>query len=263
MLNLGNFDYDYRPFPIGVARPILDAGLYEQLADTFPDPSEFPAFRKDERGRITKFSLSARTHRRWLTRFLKENPPWMSLYSYLYSVRFLNDLLGHLEERGLRVTRKRPGGATYWISMMAPWLARSGLPGLERLAFSAPRRFGSLGTKLEFSALPGNAGGFVPHTDSPGKIITLVLAFPRIGEWQMEYGGGTSIVEPLDDRHYYNYYNRSLRFDEVRVRRVVAYQPNQAMLFIKTFNSWHAVMPTSGADHLWRKTVTVNVMSGA
>jgi len=261
MLLFDNFVFDYKPFPIGVAKPFLEPGLYRELASTYPNPAEFAPFRVNAGGQVTKFSLSGRTDARLLAGFLDRHPAWRTFYEYLYSAEFMDTLLDHLEHNGLRVLKKRSRGLNRWINRAAPRLARAGVPGIEQLIHDLPRKTGGVASKLEFSAIPANDGGLLPHTDSPGKIVTLVLAFPEEGEWDPAYGGGTSIVEPLDDREYFNPFNKSLPFEAVDVQRVVEYQPNQAMLFIKTFNSWHAVMPTHGPAGLWRKTLTVNVMS--
>jgi hypothetical protein len=38
------------------------------------------------------------------------------------------------------------------------------------------------------------------------------------------------------------------------------FTPNQAVVFIKTFNSWHSVRPMVGADSTaMRKTLTINI----
>lgn len=262
MIRLDHFRYEYTPFPIGVAQSAIEPSLYELLAASYPDREDFSPFRTDATGRVTKLSLSARTEPRRLARFLDRNPRWRELHEYLYSVEFTDAILDHLEEQGIQVVRKRPRGIARWIHLAAPALSHSRVPGLEKLAYHLPRKLGGISSKLEFSAIPGSDGGLRPHTDSHGKIVTLVLAFPREGEWHPDYGGGTSIVEPKDARLYFNRYNKTLDFEDVVVRRIVEYRPNQAMLFVKTFNSWHAVMPTTGPVEAWRKTLTVNLMTG-
>jgi hypothetical protein len=40
------------------------------------------------------------------------------------------------------------------------------------------------------------------------------------------------------------------------------FEPNQAVIFVKTFNSWHAVQPIRGAgSSIMRKTITINIES--
>ncbi len=260
MLCLENFEYSYRPFPVGVARPFIEPALYLDLAASYPAPETFMPFRTDSTGMYDKFSLSARNKGRALAAFLDANPAWGTLYRYFYSGEFIDSVLDHLEERNIQVVRRRSARLARAFNRFAPGLSDGRVPGAERLLYSMPRKLGGISSKVEFSALPGRDGGLMPHTDATGKLVTLVIAFPEEGEWQSDFGGGTSMVEPEDERLYFNRFNRTLPFDQVRVLRVVEYQSNQAMLFVKTFNSWHAVMPTTGPVDRWRKTLTVNIM---
>ena len=38
MLNLESLAFDYEPFPIGIARPAVDADVYREMVKTFPTP---------------------------------------------------------------------------------------------------------------------------------------------------------------------------------------------------------------------------------
>lgn len=39
------------------------------------------------------------------------------------------------------------------------------------------------------------------------------------------------------------------------------FTPNQAVMFVKTFNSWHSVRPMTGTDpSVLRKTLTINIV---
>jgi hypothetical protein len=42
------------------------------------------------------------------------------------------------------------------------------------------------------------------------------------------------------------------------------FTPNQAVIFVKTFNSWHSVRPMSGnGSAAMRKTLTINIEAHA
>jgi hypothetical protein len=42
------------------------------------------------------------------------------------------------------------------------------------------------------------------------------------------------------------------------------FTPNQVVVFVKTFNSWHSVRPMTGAGSpLMRKTLTINIEAAA
>jgi len=51
------------------------------------------------------------------------------------------------------------------------------LPGAGKMAA------GHLTSRFEFSALKGEGGSHLPHTDAPRKVISLVLSMMRDGEW--------------------------------------------------------------------------------
>ena len=116
-----------------------------------------------------------------------------------------------------------------------------------------------ISTRFEFSMLKGDGGYLLPHTDSPSKVITLVLTICKKNEWNLSYGGGTDINEPLDKRKYFNYLNEQLKFEEVKVLKTVEFEPNQIMLFIKTFNSLHSVSPIKAPENTLRRTLTINI----
>jgi 2OG-Fe(II) oxygenase superfamily len=110
--------------------------------------------------------------------------------------------------------------------------------------------------------LPADGGYIKPHTDAPNKIITLVLSMMRPGEWNDNFGGGTDVLKPRDITRNFNYMNRQFDFDQVEVVSTFPFEPNQCVVFIKTFNSWHAVTPLRGAGSpVMRKTLTINIES--
>ena len=52
--------------------------------------------------------------------------------------------------------------------------------------------------------------------------------------------------------------------DEMEVLDTFEFTPNQVVLFVKTFNSWHSVRPMTGAGSpLMRKTLTINIEAAA
>jgi hypothetical protein len=67
------------------------------------------------------------------------------------------------------------------------------------------------------------------------------------------------MLRPTDPRNYFNFYNRYLSFDEVEVLHTFRFEPNQAVLFVKTFNSLHCVRPMTGPEGVQRRTLTVNL----
>jgi hypothetical protein len=118
-----------------------------------------------------------------------------------------------------------------------------------------PTKSGVYSTRFEFSAMPA-AGGFIaPHTDLKSKVITLVVPMLCPGEWEASYGGGTDILIPLvDDAKDYQTPRSSFK-----LVHSYPYEPNQAVVFVRSDKSWHSVGPMTGPDGAMRRTLTINI----
>ena len=91
---------------------------------------------------------------------------------------------------------------------------------LRHLAFGLagrPDQRGSLRSRFEFSMLPADGGQVIPHTDSPGKVITLVLSMLADGEWEPSVGGGTDVNVPRRSALMFNRMNEKAGFEDVDV----------------------------------------------
>jgi hypothetical protein len=54
--------------------------------------------------------------------------------------------------------------------------------------------------------------------------------------------------------------NRLADFEEMEVLDTYEFTPNQAVIFVKTFNSWHSVRPMTGkGSNALRWTLTINI----
>jgi len=119
---------------------------------------------------------------------------------------------------------------------------------------------GALRARFEFSTLPSDGGCIRPHTDAPTKIITLVVSIVQAGARNPAWKGGPDILRPKDIRRNYNFFNRYIDFDECVTLRTIEYLPNQCIMFLKTFNSLHAVPPIQNqGGHASRRTLTINI----
>ncbi len=108
--------------------------------------------------------------------------------------------------------------------------------------------------------MTADGGHLTPHTDAPTKIVTLIVSMMRPGEWDPAFGGGTDVNVPKDDRLAFNQMNEPARFEDMDVVATYDYAPNQAVVFVKTFNSWHSVPPIRGhGSTALRKTLTINI----
>lgn len=253
MIDFAALQMRYQPFPLGVMRPALPPQLYEQCVAAFPDASLFQ--RVDDLG--VKYSLSEKYASRNYAQVVRNTPVWQQLHRWIKSDAFILAALAALRARGVDLD---------YEGVRAPLWRK-----LKRMGKDIARRrpiehFPQLTARFEFSMLPADGGCIRPHTDNPQKIITLVVSMCREGEWSGNYGGATDILRPRDESLLYDQRNnRDLDFAAMETLHSYDYLPNQILMFVKTFNSWHAVAPMTGpaaanaAGALMRKTLTINI----
>lgn len=247
------FSYDhlqlrYEPFPIGLAKPLMSDDTYRQFLDNFPSIDRFDSFEvKGKLGR--KYMLSAKENPRAFNDFVQGNPLWREFYRWIKSDDFVYGVLRALEERHVDLGHRA-----------TPPLRRYTKQVLLALRGRMNERIAPLEARFEFSALPADGGNLGPHTDAPSKIVTLVVSIVEEGGWDPAFGGGTDINRPKDHALAYNHLNQMADFDDVEVIDTYDFTPNQAVVFVKTFNSWHSVRPMTGhgSDAL-RRTLTINI----
>lgn len=254
MLDLKNAQFDYVPYPIGIATPAFDPKVYDELTSNFPPLELF----KDvgnygDDGR--KYGLSMAYNPDKFKAFVASNAAWGRFAKHVTSKEFVAEVLQALNSHSLRLGLEKYPVGEIPKSVQLKRAARS----LARL--EPPREMKSIKTRWEFSILPGIGGASPPHTDHPSKVITLVMAMCKPGEWKDEYGGGTSVVIPKDERKIFNTLNEPLEAKEVNVHKTFHFRPNQCLVFIRTYNSWHAVLPTTAPQETnWRRSVNVNLV---
>lgn len=248
MLSFQQTDFIYEPYPIGVAHRVFEDGYYKSLVESFP-PAELFKFMASLGN---KYSLSELNNPDLYHDYVNASAPWREFHRWLKREEFPYEILSMLGERRIDLGLRRPEGNGAKPS--APTL-------LERLRGGRrPDVAPGLSARFEFSMLPADGGFIKPHTDSPQKIVTLVIAMLNEGEWNLSLGGGTEVLRPKDVTQNFNHLNRYLEFDEVETLDTFEYRPNQCVIFIKTFNSLHAVSPMKGqSTGLMRKTLTINI----
>ena len=244
-IDFGHLKFRYEPFPIGLASNIFADDVYDALVAAYPSRETF------ERARAgVKYVLSDRINGREYFRFLRATPIWREFYDCVTSDAFIAMVLEQLAANHIRLG---------YVQRAAP------LSYLRHLAYGIAGRVDhrcSLRSRFEFSMLPADGGSVTPHTDSPGKVITLVLPMIAAGEWRDEIGGGTDVNRPKSERLMFNDMNEKAEFDELEVVDTFPFHPNQAVVFIRTYNSWHSVRPmTAAGSKLMRKSVTINIMT--
>jgi hypothetical protein len=247
MLKYDQIKFDYEPYPIGIARPVLDADFYRDLVESFP-PAEIFEFKADKGG---KYSLSQVNNAREYAGFIKSSPPWQKFYDYIKSREFIETALEMLKQHDIDLGFPAPSPLEQTYMKLRALKRGNPIP-----------HFASLKARFEFSAMPSAGGNILPHTDNPKKIITMVIPMLRAAEWDESWGGGTTVVWPIEKNKIFNRMNSYLEFDEVRPLKTYPFEPNQCLVFVKTNNSWHAVWPMTGSDPtVLRRTLTINIES--
>jgi hypothetical protein len=242
----------YEPYPIGVIPSVVDPDLYEALIESYPPIDLFVPL--PEVGK--KYVLSEKFNGSAYRRFIAGCPVWREFREFVKSGRFVEAVDGCLQQGhvdvGIRAYRQSQ--PTRWKKLLRDLFVQHRLP----------RVHPGLYTRFEFSMLPSDGGCVFPHTDSPGKLITLILSMVREGEWDPQWGGGTDVNRPRDATRSYNELNRNVDFEDVEVLRTFEFRPNQCVIFVKTFNSLHSVRHISASGpHRMRRTITVTIEADA
>lgn len=249
-MKTGMFDFDelkfrYEPFPIGLARPLMDETLYWEFVEEFPVKEMFA----DLSVVGYKYSLSEKSNPRTYRDLVRARPVWKELHQWVKSDDFLKSVLRALEERHLELGYKVQSPGRRLVRRLGK-LAKGHLRSTR----------GRLSARFEFSMLPVDGGHVLPHTDSPGKIITIIVSILDDNEWDPAFGGGTDINRPVDPQKNFNRLNRQGRFEDMEIVDTFDFQPNQAVLFVRTFNSWHSVRPMQGmGSPAMRRSLTINI----
>lgn len=235
----------YDPFPIGVARPLMAPDTYAKLVESYPALDLFKYFSKVGH----KYVLSEKFNSDNYDRFIRENPLWREFHAWIKSDDFSYGMMRMLRQHGVDLGYEAPTPVVKRVTKRIKALAK------RRASKVEP----NLKARFEFSMLPADGGSVTPHTDEPGKVVTLVISMLQEGEWEAAYGGGTDVNRPNDERRLFNRMNDKAAFEDMEVLDSFPYEPNQAVIFVKTFNSWHSVRPMTGPEGMLRRTLTINI----
>ena len=249
VLSYDNLQFRYEPYPIGIARPAIAEDLYLELVASYPPQELFAYLPKVGH----KYSLSEKSNGGAYAGFIRSNAPWRELHAWIKSEAFVPAVMDALKAHHIDLGHKQLSDAKRAIKTVKNLARGRGRPLPPRLS-----------TRFEFSMLPADGGYIMPHTDSPSKIVTLIVSMTRDGEWNPRFGGGTDVNRPKEARLAFNRMNAQAGFDEMEVLDTFAFTPNQVVVFVKTFNSWHSVRPMTGTGSpLMRKTLTINIEAAA
>jgi len=236
LINFDDVTFRYEPWPIGIGRSFFAPDLFDELSRTFP-PREL--FKPDpELG--GRWSLDEYRSRRAFDDFFQTNPAWRELRRYVDHGDFVKDALAMLASHGIDTPPR------WHPSLLARFLRRA-----------KP----SVSTQLLLAIMPADGGFLLPHTDRRPKYANFAIAMTRPDEWDDSLGGSTDLVRPTDPRALFSLGETRLPFDQVEVLDRLPHTPNQAVIVIRTANSWHAVSPmTNRGSPALRKTLNINIL---
>jgi hypothetical protein len=235
--------FDYEPYPVGLIVNVFDRDFYQALVASYPPMELFKYMASVGH----KYALSEANNAGIYRRFLADHAAWGRFHTYIKSKQFIEHTLDMLKASNIDLN-------------LGKYRVVTDRAGKRANPLSTVRGVAELRARFEFSMMNAKGGHIRPHTDHPLKLVTLVFSMMPAGEWNPAWGGGTAVVWPKDRSRIYNQANKYLDFEQVEVLKEFPFQPNQALIFIKTFNSWHAVSPmTAPTDNALRKTLTVNI----
>lgn len=247
MFKLSDADFRYEPYPIGIVRPLMNDDLYRELVDNYPPKELFVHLPKVGH----KFTLSEKFNADNYHRFVAQTQVWKRLHDWIKSEDFIRAVDGMLRDNFIDLGLSKSS-----FTKAKKW--RRAWKDVTRARF--PRIPSPLQARFEFSMLPADGGFILPHTDTPKKIITLIVSILNEGEWDPAFGGGTEVNCPKDCRHAYNWLNEYVPFEDVETLDTFDFAPNQCVIFVKTFNSLHSVRKMRGeGTTTMRKTLTINI----
>lgn len=241
ILTLAETTFSHRPYPVAEIKNVFRSDSFEAMRRDWPDMTDAKSFSKS----AYKRSISMRTDKKTFQRITREVPVWRKLANHIETPEFIHSIMDMLDQNEVDIG----------ISKAIPVKYRSPLNRIRRpLARLMKRNY--LSARMEFSAMPSDGGHITPHTDMPSKIMTIVINIDGVEDG---FVGGTSIVEPKDERKIHNPSNDYLGFDEVKELRRVDFKRNCGLFFIRTDNSWHCVFPISGPPDDYRRSININI----
>ena len=240
-LNLENARFDYEPYPVCYIPDFFTPEDYKVLSETYPSLDNF--FHQPNQG--NKYSFAEFNGKQKYYDFLKANPKWQEFYNTVKSKEFVEKILQFFDDNHINLGIRK--------------FKYTGVINMKKFRLGYFKRGTTVRSRMEFAAMGANGGHILPHTDARTKLVTIVLSMIKPGEWDSKWGGGTDVLIPEDRKLIYNQVNKQRPFEGMEPVKTFPFNPNQSVMFVKTYNSWHSVTPMTGPEGTIRKTVTINI----
>lgn len=246
------------PFFIFEFNNLFDRATYDELNASFPEKTVFPATWVDRGGKSHMNSKMPE-----FGQFTHKVPIWTKLYD-----RFTDPaVLQKLYELTHSVPSERPG------SEKKPWLLQSGEKAsgflrkpVAKLRWLKANLSGHTPVRLTFEFSYLESGCYLPpHTDVPGKLISLMIYFPDEGikyppTAGTEFYRGKNntpaesgwVAGMMDEKSAEKFHEKHETFYTSQ------FGPNKLVGFIKSSNSWHGVHHLELPPNASRRSLNVN-----
>lgn len=115
-------------------------------------------------------------------------------------------------------------------------------------------------TNLEFSYLPANGGHILPHTDTPKKLITIVIYFPF--DWNKEWGGEFCAHSHLNKKieDFTNLSMGNIQYKDLNDIYCPEFIDNRGVIMQRSNKSIHSVKKIKGPEGIFRTSLTINII---
>src|SRR5262245_14187145 len=245
MISFSAAEMTYEPYPVGYLTSFIEKDAYKQMLECWPALDKFQYMPKLGK----KYSLSEVNNADNYAECIRATPVWSRFPQMIKSSEFIENTFQFLNAKNIDLGLRKRRIVSQKRGRHASLLTR--LQGVTELS-----------ARFEFSMMAPDGGHILPHTDSPNKLITLVISHVAPNEWDEKWGGGTEMCLPKDRSRIFNHLNKYMNFEEVDVIKKFPFTPNQCIIFVKTYNSWHQVSPIqAGAARPMRRTLTINIES--
>lgn len=243
MLILKNNLFEYKPYPYGYFNNILDVDFYKSLCNEFPEKNDLKVVEDKKEYNINKFNkLSLTSDDKEFNSIIRNKPSFLGLYNYLDSENFILAISDILLKNNIDLR------LNYYF----------------RKFFLRKRKYNTL---FEFSSIPCDGGFILPHTDAPKKIMTFIIPIIKDEDREIEKFEkiGTTILEMSDSKNSFNYYNKTIRYEDTVEKKYVSFSQNNMLMFIKTYNSLHSVGPIKPLNSLikFRNSITFSIRTNS
>tara|TARA_B100001057_G_C22827222_1_gene941904 strand:+ start:956 stop:1690 length:735 start_codon:yes stop_codon:yes gene_type:complete len=221
MLILKNNLFEYEPYPYGYFNDILDIDFYRSLCNEFPEKNDLKIAEDKKKYNLNKFNKFSLTNDdKEFNSIIKKKPSFKKLYEYLDSEDFISKISDILIENNIDLQLQ------YYFKKF----------------FVRKRKYNIF---FEFSSIPCDGGFILPHTDAPKKVMTFIIPIIKDEEKDIENFEkiGTSILAMSDNKFSFNYFNKTIKYENTLEKKYVNFSRNNMLMFIKTYNSLHSVGP--------------------